>query len=89
MAWTLELTKQAKADLDQVGATAAQPILKFLYERVRMLPNPRMAGKSLSGNAFAGLWRYRVGEYRILCEIQDAKITILAVHIGQRRVVYR
>ena len=89
MAWTLEITKNARVGLEKAGTVEARRILRFLYERVRMLPNPRELGKALSGDTFAGLWRYRVGAYRVLCEIQDEKITILVVHVGHRREVYK
>jgi mRNA interferase RelE/StbE len=55
--------------------------------RVLKDENPRTSGKALKGN-LGGLWRYRVGDYRVLCEIQDAKLTVLALAIGNRREIY-
>jgi len=60
-----------------------------MRERVSNLENPRSIGEALKDSRFAGLWRYRAGDYRILCEIQDRKIHILVVQIGHRREVYK
>jgi mRNA interferase RelE/StbE len=88
MAWNLELSDDAKDDLAKVGIAEARRILKFLNERVRKLDNPRLLGAALTGS-LSGLWRYRVGNYRIVCEIQDEKINVLVVRIGHRREVYK
>lgn len=60
-----------------------------MRERVANMENPRSTGKALSGSVLSGLWRYRVGDYRILCNIEDEKIYILVVAIGHRRNVYK
>ncbi len=57
-----------------------------MYERVHVAQDPRSIGKQLQDSEF---WRYRVGDYRILCEIQDERLTVLAVDLGHRREVYR
>lgn len=67
--------------------TAAR-ILGFMEERVSKLENPRSMGKALKGGPDK-IWRYRVGDYRILCDIQDEKLVVLVVEIGNRRDVYR
>ena len=56
--------------------------------RVADLDNPRTLGEALSGR-LGGLWRYRVGDCRVICEIQDGTLCILVVKIGNRREVYR
>lgn len=88
MAWNIELSPEARKDLAKMGATEAKRVLNFLHGRLRLLDDPRSIGKSLKGSRFSGLWRYRSGDYRILCEIQDEKITILVVLVGHRREVY-
>lgn len=60
----------------------------FLEDRVASLSNPRDIGDPLKGE-LAGLWRYRVGDYRLICDIQDERVTVLVVRIGHRRQIYR
>lgn len=89
MAWNIELSPEFRKNLAKIGAEEAKRVLKFLYERLRLLDNPRSIGDSLKGSRFSGLWRYRAGDYRILCEIQDEKVSILAVQVGHRREIYK
>lgn len=89
MAWNIELSPAARKDLAKIGTADAQRILKFLYQRVRLMENPRQTGKQLVGPTLSDLWRYRVGDYRILCRIEEQKICIVVVEIGHRREVYK
>jgi mRNA interferase RelE/StbE len=89
MAWKMELSPSADRGLDDLDHPIAQRILKFLYERVAKLENPRSLGQALQGSKFGEYWRYRVGDYRIICEIQDKKLVVLVLRIGHRREVYR
>jgi mRNA interferase RelE/StbE len=89
MAWNIELSPEARKDLAKLGATEAKRILKFLHQRLRLMENPRDTGKALVGPILSGLWRYRVGDYRIFCRIEDEKICIVVVEIGHRREVYK
>lgn len=89
MAWQIEFTPEADKGLVRLGNQAQKQILKFLRQRVSSLEDPRAIGEPLKGSRFAGLWRYRSGDYRILCEIQDKKISILVVLVGHRREVYK
>lgn len=86
MAWRIELTATAERSLSRLDRTAAKRITTFL--RNRLAEDPRSSGRALSGQ-LAGLWRYRVGDYRLICEIQDGKLLILVVTVGHRRDVYR
>ncbi|MGA7884322.1 MAG: type II toxin-antitoxin system RelE/ParE family toxin [Acidobacteriaceae bacterium] len=72
-----------------MDAQIARRITAFLRERVASLDNPRSLGQALQGSELGHLWRYRVGDFRIVCEIQDAKLIVLVVHVGHRREVYR
>ncbi len=72
-----------------MNAQIAQRITAFLRERVATLDNPRALGQALQGSRLGHLWRYRVGDYRILCDIQDQHFIVLVVQIGHRREVYR
>jgi mRNA interferase RelE/StbE len=58
-------------------------------ERIAGEDNPRDLGKALTGSILGAFWRYRIGDYRIICEIQDNKLCVLVVEIGNRREVYR
>ncbi|MDR2892296.1 MAG: type II toxin-antitoxin system RelE/ParE family toxin [Deltaproteobacteria bacterium] len=89
MAWQIEFSPEADKALAHLGANAEKQIVKFMRKRVSNLENPRSIVESMKGSRFAGLWRYRSGDYRILCEIQDEKIIILVVLIGHRREVYK
>jgi len=89
LAWQIEFTPDAEKNLARLGTEAEKRVVKFMRERISNLEDPRSIGESLKDSRFAGLWRYRAGDYRILCEIQDQKIRILVVQIGHRREVYK
>ena len=88
MTWKVEVTPDAKADLKRIGAADARRILKFLFERLQNRENPRETGEALRGN-LRDYWRYRVGDYRILCRLEDNIVTVFVVHAGHRREVYK
>ena len=88
MAWKVEITPEARAGLKRLGAAEAQRVLKFLFERLQGRDNPREIGEALKGN-LREYWRYRVGDYRIFCRLEDNIVTVFVVHIGHRREVYK
>ncbi len=88
MAWTIEYAETAEKQLRKLDKLAARRILDFMDERVAPSDDPRELGKALKGS-LGDLWRYRVGDYRVLCDIQDAVLTVLVLQIGNRREVYR
>ncbi len=87
MAWEIRLDAKAEKDLSKLDKPIAKRITRFLREKVSLADNPRQRGKSLTGN-LSGLWRYRIGDYRVIAEIQDDKLVVLAVKIGHRSNVY-
>lgn len=89
MAWKIDFAPDVEKTLVKLGAEATKRIFKFLRQRVATLKDPRSIGESLKGSRLGGLWRYRAGDYRILCKIQDEKVSILVVRIGHRREVYK
>lgn len=89
MAWKIELSSQAQKDLDQLDPQIARRILKFLSERVARLDDPRAIGEALKGSRLGEFWKYRVGDYRLIASIEDGRLTVLIVRIGNRREVYR
>lgn len=88
MAWTIEYTATARKQLRKLDRQAARQIVDFMDERIAPLKDSRSVGKALVG-ALGGLWRYRVGEYRVICEIRDDALSILVVQLGNRREIYR
>lgn len=88
MGWTVEVSGFAERQLRKLDRPVRERILGWLTDRIEDGKNPRHFGEPLKGGK-AGLWRYRVGDYRIVCEIQDARLVVLALAIGHRRVIYR
>jgi mRNA interferase RelE/StbE len=88
LAWTIDYTQTAKKQLKKLDKTAAKRILDFLEDRVAKHEDARTLGKALTG-PLGTLWRYRVGDYRVICNIQDGVAGILVLQIGHRREVYR
>jgi mRNA interferase RelE/StbE len=89
MAWSIEIGPRAQRQLKQLDQQVARRLSRFLYERIASLENPRSIGEALKGTEFGDLWKYRVGDYRIIASIEDKLVRILVVRIGNRREVYR
>lgn len=89
MAWIVDLDKRAEKELAKLDRPDAQRILNFLYKRVAKRADPRSTGKPLQGTQVGELWRYRVGDYRLICEIQNEALVVLVLRVGHRRDVYR
>jgi mRNA interferase RelE/StbE len=87
--WSIEFDRQAARELDDLDGQVAKRILKFLNERLAPLEDPRSIGESLRGPIWGEYWKYRVGDYRVIANIEDRLIRILVVRIGNRREVYR
>ncbi len=88
MAWTVEISDIAERQLRKLDRTVQKRILDWLDERIEGCKNPRHFGEPLQGD-HAGFWRYRVGAYRLLCDIQDERVVVLVLTVGHRREVYR
>lgn len=89
LAWKIELSESAKKDLKKLDNQVSKKILKWLEERIFSGVDPRLWGKQLKGSAFGEMWRYRIGDYRVLCLIKDNIVTIEVVSIGHRKEVYK
>lgn len=87
MAWEIEFRPSARKAFDKLDTFTQKKILKFLNKKIAPLENARAFGKPLAHEKY-GLWRYRVEDYRIICQIDDATIRILVVKIGHRKDVY-
>ena len=88
MAWELRFTETALKQLRKLDKQTADQITRILQEKVAKSANPRAFGKSLAGE-LRGFWRYRIGDYRVICELKDRELIILALAIGHRRDIYR
>jgi mRNA interferase RelE/StbE len=89
MAWRVEFTKGAQKDLTNLGAGGRERVLRFLADRVEGIDDPRMLGEALRGQVMGRYWKYRVGDYRLICNLQDGLMLVLVVRIGHRREIYR
>lgn len=87
MAWQVRITKTAEKQIARLEKSSQKRIIKFLKDRV-VAANPRQTGKALHGNKIE-LWRYRVGDYRLICSIDDELLLIIILEVGHRREIYR
>ena len=85
--WRVEFDPDAARELRKLGHSARSEIQKYLRERIPTVENPRRFGHALLGD-LKGLWRYRVGDYRIVADIRDKEIRVMVVTVGHRRNVY-
>lgn len=86
--WTIEYTATARSQLRKLDKQMARRIVDHMDERVAQLEDPRNLGKALTG-PMGDLWRYRVGDCRVICQIQDDALRVLVVRVGSRDKVYR
>ena len=86
MVWKIEVTREAEKGLARIDQQEAKRIITYLRKRVAL--NPRQCGKALQGD-LSGLWRYRIGDYRVLCDIKDAEVSVLVIRFAHRKEVYR
>ena len=86
--WTIEYTASARTQLRKLDKQMARRIVDYMSERVAGLEDPRTLGKALIG-PLGELWRYRVGDCRVICDIQDDALRVLVVRVGSRDKLYR
>ena len=87
MAWKIEFDHRALKEFKKLDRSIQKTMLKYLKERIATADDPRLLGKALADN-LKGLWRYRVGNYRIICQVIEDEITILVLRVGHRRLIY-
>jgi mRNA interferase RelE/StbE len=87
--WTIEIPPRAAKEFERLDHNTAARIRRYLTDRVATRDDPRSLGEALEGSRLGHLWRYRVGDYRIICDIQDQRLVVLVVSVGNRREVYR
>ena len=88
MAYTAEFGRKAEKDLQKMDKYQAKLIFNWVANNLDGCEDPRAIGKALAAN-LQGYWRYEVGNYRIICDIQDDVCKVIAVKVGHRREVYR
>jgi len=88
MTWKIELAPAAVKELDKLDRQVGQRIRKFLV-RLSKLDNPRSLGEALHGSKLGEFWKYRVGDFRIICSIEDDGLVVLVLRIGARKEIYK
>ena len=89
MAWIINYTESALRQLKKLDKSIALRVVDFMDERVAAPDDPRALGKNLVGPKLGAYWRYRVGDIRVICSIQDGEMCVLVIEIGNRREIYR
>jgi mRNA interferase RelE/StbE len=87
LAWTIEYDEGAIQDLRKLDQQIQREILDYMEKRIAKAEDPRTFGKPLRHSKF-GLWRYRVRDYRIICELRNAQLVVLVVAVGHRSTIY-
>ncbi len=87
MAWSIDFDPAAFAELERLDPPMQRRILRYLRERVSMAEDPTSFARPLRGDK-AGLWRYRVGAFRVVCSIEEKQYRVRVLRIGHRREVY-
>ena len=88
MSWAYRFGAKARKQLLKIDRQSQHDIIRYCDKRLSGATDPRLSGHPLTGQ-FKGLWRYRVGDYRLICEIQDRELIILVLAVGHRREIYR
>lgn len=89
MAYRVELAESADRELSKLDAQPRKRILKFLQQRLAKLDNPRSIGAALRGSDLGEFWKYRVGDSRLICKIEDDRLVVLVLRVGHRKEIYR
>lgn len=89
MAWQIEFDPDAARELRKLDRPVQIRIVGFLRQRVAVLDDPRQIGEALAGARLGSYWKYRVGDWRIICDLQDHRIVVRVLRIGHRGGVYR
>ena len=86
--WRIEISRTAEKQITKLARPAQKSIQRFLRDRLAPAQGPRQWGKPLRGDK-KDLWRYRVGDFRLICDIQDDRVIVLVLEVGHRKDVYR
>jgi mRNA interferase RelE/StbE len=89
LAYRVEFDPEALKDLKKLDRQVQQRLVGFLKTRVGALEDPRAIGEALAGAELGNYWKYRVGDWRVICDIQDDRIVVRVLRLGNRREIYR
>jgi mRNA interferase RelE/StbE len=89
VAHNVELSESADRELGKLDVQQAKRILRFLHQRIAKLDDPRSIGEALHGSPLGEFWKYRVGDYRMICKIDDDRLVVLVLRVGHRKEIYR
>ncbi len=87
MAWTIDFTETAKKQLAKLDRDTADRITAYMRDRVATADDPRTRGRALVGD-HKGRWRYRVGDYRLICELRYGQLIVVVLTVGHRGYIY-
>lgn len=88
MVYKLEFSKRFDRQFSKLDKSTQRYIFNWLIKHLDNVENPRYSGKSLTGNK-QGLWRYRIGNYRVIVDLSDTNCVIIAVEVGHRKFIYK
>jgi len=89
LVWQIEFDESAKKELAKLERQVARRLIDFLKNRVLNLRDPRSVGQALRGSTLGDFWKYRVGDFRIIASIQDDRMIVLVLRVGNRSDIYR
>jgi mRNA interferase RelE/StbE len=89
LAWQIEFDESAKKELAKLDRQVARRLIDFLKNRVLNQRDPRSVGQALRGSTLGEFWKYRVGDFRIIASIQDDRMIVLVLRVGNRNDIYR
>jgi mRNA interferase RelE/StbE len=89
LAWAIEFDPDAVKDLKKLDRQVQRRLVDFLQHRLAQLDDPRQLGEALASATLGNYWKYRVGDWRIICDIQDRRIVVRVLRVGNRRGIYR
>lgn len=88
MAWRIEYDSRVVKEMKKLDRKVQREILDYFDERIAPADDPRVFGKPLK-SSFAGLWRYRIGDYRVVCRIENEAMIVLVLRVAHRSTIYK
>jgi mRNA interferase RelE/StbE len=89
LVWQIEIDEAAKKELGKLDPQVAHRVIQFLRTRLQSVKDPRSMGQALKGSVLGDFWKYRLGDIRIIASIEDDRLVILVLRVGNRKEIYR